>query len=104
MSIRPVDFNGMIQNTHDVSKNQQQENDKPVVSQQNIEVQIEKNAQTQLQRVRQTDESEKEETRYDAKEKGKNSYSGKKQNRKKQQQKDDKVTAKNQRYSFDVKI
>ena len=36
MSIRPVDFNGMIQRTQDVSTLKQNEDNRPVVEQQTI--------------------------------------------------------------------
>lgn len=42
MSIRPVVLNGMIQRTQDVGNLKQQEDNKPLVQQQNIEIQQQK--------------------------------------------------------------
>ena len=42
MTIRPVVLNGMIQRTQDIGNIKQQEDNKPVVQQQNISIQHEK--------------------------------------------------------------
>ena len=42
MSIRPVEFNGMIQRTQDVSTLKQNEDNKPFMEQQNIQTQFSK--------------------------------------------------------------
>ena len=46
MSIRPVDFNGMIQRTQDVGNLKQNEDSRPAVQQQNIEIKQEKQEAT----------------------------------------------------------
>ena len=40
MSIRPVDFNGMIQNTHEVSQAKANEDNKANLQQQNVQVAV----------------------------------------------------------------
>lgn len=107
MSIRPVDLNGMIQSTQDVSNYKQQEDNRPVVQQHNIEVQQQKDEDHLTHQVQQSQEKENEGYRYDAKEKGNNSYDGngkKKKGQKKEQKSDGKVLIKSQGGSFDVKI
>ena len=48
MSIRPVDFNGMVQRTQDVSTLKQNEDNKPVFQQQVLGTKLEKETQQQL--------------------------------------------------------
>ena len=91
MSIRPVDFNGMIQRTQDVSTLKQNEDNRPVVEQQTIFSQ----------------EMEKENAgyRYDAKEKGNGHYEKEERKKKdKKQQKADNVYLKGQTSGFDIKV
>lgn len=107
MSIGPVYMNGMIQRTQDLGNIKQQEDNKPMVQQHNIEVQQKKQEDHLLHQVQQSQEKENEGYRYDAKEKGSNSYEGnpkKKKEQKKEQKSDGKVLVKSQMGSFDVKI
>ncbi len=86
MTVRPIQFNGMIQNSQDVSSIQQHENNRPAIEQQNIQIEQEKKQEQQSQEVQQKDNVNHEEQKFDAKEKGSNEYSGKKQKKKKQPQ------------------
>lgn len=107
MSIRPVDFNGMIQRTQDVGSLKQQEDNKPVIQQQSIEVKQEKQADSLAHKVKDTEGKENFEFRYDAKEKGSNSYSRDGRKRKKQEKEKEeggKILPKERKSSFDVKI
>lgn len=107
MSIRPVEFNGMIQRTQDVGNLKQQEDSKPIVQQHNIEIQQKKQEDHLLHQVQQSHEKENEGFRYDAKEKGNNSYEGmfrKKKEKKKEKDAEDNVLQKRQSGGFDVKI
>ena len=70
MSIRPVDFNGMIQRTQDVGNLKQNEDSRPAVQQQNIEIKQEKQEDNLAHKVQDTEEKENFSFRYDAKEKG----------------------------------
>ena len=69
MTIRPVVLNGMIQRTQDLGNIKQQEDNKPVVQQQNISIQHEKREDQLAHQVQQTDQKENQGYRYDAKEK-----------------------------------
>lgn len=105
MSIRPIDLNGMIQRTQDVGNAKLQEDNKPVIDQQNIQQQVAKDEQRLTRQVHHADDSNQPEYRYDAKEKGNGQYQ---QNQKKREPKDkkkqDKVIVKNLTGSIDIKI
>lgn len=109
MSIRPVVLNGMIQRTQDVGNLKQQEDSKPTVQQQNIQIQQEKQEDQLTHQVQQPDEKENEGYRYDAREKGNNQYEGGQKKKKKKQQDNEpenggKVILKGHGSSFDIKI
>lgn len=108
MTIRPVVLNGMVQRTQDIGNIKQQEDNKPVVQQHNIEIQQQKQEDRLTHQVQQPDQKENDGYRYDAREKGNNSYEGN-QNKKKKKQKqepesDGKVLLKGHSSGFDVKI
>jgi len=104
MSIRPVDFNGMIQRTQDVSAMKQNENNKPVMEQQNIQTQFSKETVRHMQQVTHADDAQNQQKRYDAKEKGSNEYVNQQKQKKKEKKKDGKVIAKSTSSGFDIKI
>lgn len=107
MSIRPVDFNGMIQRTQDVGTLKQQEDNKPAVQQYSIEVKQEKQEDSLAHKVQDTEGKENFEFRYDAKEKGNNSYDGDGKKRKRQKtgsEKEGKIFPRERKSNFDVKI
>lgn len=107
MSIRPVDMSGMIQRTQDIGNLKQQEDNKPVVQQHNIQIQQHKQEDRLLHQVQEPEQKENDGYRYDAKEKGNNSYEqDRKQKQKKKQEPegDGKVRLKGFGASFDVKI
>lgn len=110
MTIRPVVLNGMIQRTQDIGNIKQQEDHKPVVQQQDISIQQEKREERISRQVQQADEKENQGYRYDAKEKGNNSYEGgsgqkkKRQSLGKEEKEDGKVILKGRACSFDIKI
>lgn len=105
MSIRPIDFNGMIQRTTDVGTIKHQEDVKPVVDQQNIQVQVTRKEDAAAHQVQDSAESAKMGNDADAKEEGKGqymSYGRRKGSDKKKS--DGKVTLKKATGSFDIKI
>lgn len=111
MTIRPVVLNGMIQRTQDIGNIKQQEDNKPIVQQQNISIQHEKREDQLSHQVQHAEEKENQGYRYDAKEKGNNQYDGddgKKRRKQKKsedgQDKDGKVILKGVGSSFDIKI
>lgn len=107
MSIRPVDLNGMIQRTNDVSVMKQHEDSKPVIDQQNIQQQVHKQEENAQHQVHQADDAALRQQKFDAKEEGKGFYQkpqGKKDKKKQEEQEDGKVIAKTGYTSFDIKI
>jgi hypothetical protein len=75
MSIRPVEFNGMIQRTQDIGTMKSQEDAKPFVDQQNLGIQQQKQQERQLHKVSQSEKKQDSgKKKYDAKEKGSNEY------------------------------
>lgn len=107
MSIRPVDMNGMIQTTQDISNMKQSQDNKPLVQQYNIEVGQQKQEDNLSHKVQEPEQKENEGYRYDAKEKGNNSYNGNGKKKKKQNQESEdngKVVLRGTKSSFDVKI
>lgn len=107
MTIRPVVLNGMIQRTQDLGNIKQQEDNKPVVQQQNISIQHEKREDQLAHQVQQTDQKENQGYRYDAKEKGNNAYEGggkKRKNPKKNPDEKKDGRAARQSSHFDMKI
>ena len=55
MSVRPVDFNGMLQHTHEVTTQKTAEDNKGAQIQQNITIQQEKSEQSQAHSVQTKD-------------------------------------------------
>lgn len=86
MSVHPVHFNGMIQNTQDVSTIRHQEDQKPAVEQQNIQIQKEQREQSQAQGVQKKEDADNQQKKFDAKEKGSNEYES--QRRKKREKRE----------------
>ena len=96
MSIRPVDMNGVIQRTQDVGTLKQHQDMKPMVDQQNIQIEVQREEYRQSEQVTRKDDSQMEEHRFDAKEE--------RQEQRKKKQKEDRVVIKGAIGGFDVKI
>ena len=99
MSIRPIDFNGMIQRTTDVGTIKHQEDAKPLVDQ------VTRKEDAAAHQVQDSAESAKTGNDADAKDEGKGQYtpSGRKKAPDKKKS-DGKVTLKGTTGSFDIKI
>lgn len=105
MSVSPVGYHGLIQRTTDVSSIKHNEDARPGMEQHNIQTQQAKQEHELTHKVAQAKQKENERKRYDAKEKGSQSYQGKKQQKKKDgSQAEDKVVVKGQSKGFDIKI
>lgn len=105
MSIRPVDFNGMLQRTDDVGVIKHHEDAKPVVDQQNIQVQISQNQDSLMHQVQNASESSKMQNDADAKEEGRGTYFASDKKKKiVKKQPDGKVINKKDIGGFDIKI
>ena len=106
MAITPVEQIGSINRTQDFSIMKHQEDFKPIVDQVNIQGKIEKDVNEKLTQVRQADNADKNEKKFDAKDKGDNQYygDGGKNRKKSNGQKDaGRVVLKNGG-SFDMKV
>lgn len=109
MSIRPVDFNGMIQNTHEVAHTKVNEDNKAALQQHNVQTAVVKEERQASSTVQDMEESRQHEYNY-GEGGGNGAFSGGKK-RKKKSWKDDKdkksdgtVVLKNSHPSFDMKI
>ena len=65
MTIRPVDFNGMIQNTHEAATAKTNEDHKAVLQQQNVQAAVVREEQSASSTVRQMEESQQHEYNYE---------------------------------------
>lgn len=107
MSITPLGFQGMIQRTNDIGIIKQNEDNKPVLEQQNIQFQQVKQEHALTHKVAKAEEKENDNFNYDAKEKGNGSYQEKKKQKRKKQEDENnngKVIVKGQIGHFDIKI
>lgn len=105
MSIRPIDFNGMVQRTQDVGTLKQNQDNKPMLDQQVFAGKVQKDVQQNMQQVTQSEESQYYQKKYDAREKGSNQYQGNSQrNKKDNKKKEDKVINKTEYKGFDITI
>ena len=106
MTIRPVDFNGMIQRTDDVAYLKHQEDAKPMQSQQNIQIQVDQREDTLAHQVSDTNETDKTKSETDT-ENGGGQYSGdggRFRKKKSKVKENGKGIQKNTASSFDIKI
>lgn len=103
MSIRPVDFNGMIQRTDDVSQLKVHQDQKPAIDQQSIQTQVAEQREALTHQVVDAEESSQMQNQADAREEGKGKYF---QNRKRKKEKsaEGKVMKKSVGGGFDIKI
>ena len=76
MAISPILFNASIQQTDNVLHNQVKQVEKGVVDQGNIQIKKEKKEEHDAKQVVRHEDSVFKEERFDAKDKGKNTYSG----------------------------
>ena len=106
MTIRPVDFNGMIQRTDDVAYLKHQEDAKPMQGQQNIQVQVDQREDTLAHQVSDANETDKTKSEtYTENGGGQYSGDGGRFRKKKSKVKENgKVIQKNTASSFDIKI
>ena len=104
MSIRPIEVNGMIQRAQDVGQIKQQEDQKPLLDQQNIQIQAQKELEQGRGQVAKTEKTD-EEFLYDAKQKG-GSSSSQSRNKKKKGNNEvgDGKVIKKMSGGFDIKI
>ena len=74
MSIRPVDFNGMMQNQQNISNVKQNEDQKPVLQQQQAFATVAKQEEASARQVVNKDDLNREDYKFDARDGSKNEY------------------------------
>ena len=107
MSIRPVDFNGMMQNQHNVSNVKQNEDQKPQLMQQQAFATVAKQEEAAARQVVNKDDLNREEYRFDARDGSKNEYQDnrkKKKEKQKEKMEDGHVRIKGMSGGFDMTI
>lgn len=107
MSVRPVDFNGMMQNQQNVSNVKHSEDQRPQLLQHQALQTVTKQQEASARQVVNKDNLEREEYKFDAREEGKNKYQGDRKKRKaKQKEKieDGHVRVKGEARGFDMMV
>lgn len=105
MAIGSISLQGQISRAQDFSTIKQNEDNKVVVDQGNFQTQFKKEVDQNMNRVRQSDNAENREKKYDAKEKGGGQYSGDGGKRRKRDEQTDTVQLKGTAMrGFDMKI
>ena len=104
MAINPIEMNGMVTRSQDISMLKHNEDSRAVLQQGNVANAIVKKTQEKSEQVVNPEKTEYNEYRYDAKEKGNGSYQdNRKDNQKKKKQEDGRVVIR-QPGGFDIKI
>lgn len=107
MAIRPVEFSGIVQRSQDMSTLKQNEDNKPMLQQQNVQTQFAKDTVHHMHQVNHANDSDNPEKKFDAREKGSNEYEDHRTRKKKKKEDNDnsgKVNAKASARGFDMKI
>lgn len=101
--ISPIEANGIVSRTQDISQIRQNEENRNVINQNHYQDRFEQEKDQMLKTVRDANYDNQTDTRHDASEKGKNEYLSNGQKKKKKKPEDGKVVLK-QPGGFDVKI
>ena len=107
MSIRPVDFNGMMQNQQNVSNVKHSEDQKPILQQQQALATVSKQEEASARQVVNKDDLNREEYKFDARDGSKNEYQDnrkKKKEKQKEKMEDGHVRIKGMSGGFDMTI
>lgn len=108
MSVRPVDFNGMMQNQQNVSNIKHSEDQRPMLQQHQALQTVTKQQEASAKQVIHKDNLEREEYKFDAREEGKNKYQKDRKERKEKREKekvtDGQVRVKGEARGFDISV
>ncbi len=108
MSIRPVDINGMIQNTAEIGNLKHSDETKPLAQQQNIQVEMTRQMDERPTRVNNPDNADETNNQFeqkDASQQGSNSYEKRQgMKKKKEEAPKDRVIKKGSEHKFDISI
>ncbi len=105
MAISRIEIQGQVTRAQDFTTLKQNEDNKAMIDQSNLQRQFDQNVDNKLRQVQQSERTEKEAKKFDAKEKGNGSYAGDggKNRKQEEKEKDGKVILKGQK-GFDIKI
>ena len=103
MSVRPVVLGGMIQRADDVGVIKHQQDAKPMMDQQNIQIQVNKREDNLAHKVQETGNKGKMKNETDAKKEGRGQYFSN-NSKKKKNISDGRIIRKNSDGMFDIKI
>jgi len=103
MTIKPVHFNGMMQRSQDVSNLKHNEEQRPIIQQENIQTSFERRTQNVVKTVTHSEEKQDANGHFDAKEEGRNKYFFNRKKGNKAESKDQ-VVKKNSTSGFDVTV
>lgn len=103
MTISRVELQGQVTRAQDFTTIKHNEDSKVMVDQNNFQRQFDQTVENRARQVQQGDEAENRGKRFDAKEKGNNSYAGDGGRNRKKEEKDGRVVLKGQN-NFDMKI
>ncbi len=104
MSIRPVEFSGMVQRSQDISALKQNEDNKAMLQQQNVQTQFAKDTVHHMKQVNHANDSDNPEKKFDAREKGSNEYEDRRNKKKKAGEKNSGKVSVKTSGGFDMKI
>lgn len=103
MTIRPVDFGGMIQRADDVGQIKHQQDMKPLMDQHNIQIEVNKREDNLAHKVKEAESTDKMKNDADAKDESKGQYF-RNNEKKKKRVPEGKVVKKTSEGMFDIKI
>ena len=107
MSVRPVDFNGMMQNQQNVSNVKHSEDQKPILQQQQAFATVAKQEEASARQVVNKDDLNREDYKLDARDGSKNQYQNnqkKKKVKQKEKMEDGHVRIKGMSGGFDMTV
>lgn len=102
--IRPVEVQGVIQRVQDISNINHTQENKPHLDQSNIQTQFKKELVMEHEQVTKKENAEYHNSKFDAKEKGKNEYHKRNDKRNKKKDNIDGEVIAKKKGGFDVKI
>lgn len=104
MAISPIENNAVISRSQDFASVKQNEDNKGMTDQSNFQNQFTKEIKDHLKQVHDANDADYSEFRYDAKEKGNNSYSNNQKKKKDEKKKNETYGGLKNTSNFDVKI
>ena len=104
MSIRPVEFSGVVQRSQDISTVKQNEDNKSMLQQQNVQTQFAKDTVHHMQQVTHANDSDNPKKKFDAREKGRNEYEDRRNKKKRAEEKNSGKVSVKTTGGFDMKI